>query len=65
MWGVGCEKNKNKNKDSVVIQMTLEHYGFEFIAGLISSGLPYGTTLEAAAEWADIEPNPEADDFPF
>lgn len=46
--------------------MTLEeHYGFEFIAGLISSGLPYGTTLEEAAEWADIEPNPVADDFPF
>ena len=45
--------------------MTLEeHYGFEFIAGLTSSGLPYGTTLEEAAEWVDIEPHPEAAHFP-
>ena len=46
--------------------MTLEeHYGFEFIAGFTSDGVPCGTTLEEAAEWADIDLNPEADDLPF
>ncbi len=60
------KKRRNKNKDSVEIQMTLEeYYGFEFIAGFTSGGVPYGTTLEEAAEWADIEPISVADDFPF